>query len=211
MSREYKVDAFSQSLAALKQRGCSLLITGSVRDGTHLRVSRRLMGEGDITRRRLVVITDGNGRGDRRPDGPVDEDTYRVIDRRPAMRSVTSCMCAAQSSLDMSALERDTIEAIDDFDDAAGGLDSAELRVCIDSLRPLVDRHGLAGVEPFLTTVTERIHETSGMGHVHFPIDLDCVTVSRLSPLFDVIIEIRPGEHRWHLLEDDILTEWLAV
>lgn len=103
------------------------------------------------------------------------------------------------------------ITAIDDFDAAAEGLAPAELRVCIDSLRPLVDKYGLMGVEPFLTTINERIHETNGMGHVHFPIDLDCVTVSRLSPLFDIIIEVRPGEHRWHLLEEDILTDWLAV
>ena len=214
MSREYKVNEFSQSLAALKRRGCSLLITGPVRDGTHLRLSRRLLGdEGDITRRRLVVITDSNsGGGDHRRPDRVDENTYRVIDRRPAMRSVASCMCASQpSSDDITTLERDMIETIDDFDAAAGGLAPAELRVCIDSLRPLVDRHGLAGVEPFLTTVTERIHETNGMGHVHFPIDLDCVTVSRLSPLFDIIIEVRPDKHRWHLLDDDILTEWIAV
>lgn len=212
MSREYEVDEFSQSLASLKRHGCSLLVTGPVRDGTHLRLSRRLLGDaGDITRRRLVVITDSNSRGDRRPDDSVDEDTYRVIDRRPAIRSVASCMCASRSSVDLSTLERDMIEAIDAFDAAADGLAPAELRVCIDSLRPLVDRHGLAGVESFLTTVTERIHETNGMGHVHFPIDLDCVTVSRLSPLFDVIIEVRPGKHRWHLLDSDILTDWLAV
>lgn len=212
MSRECRVDEFSRSLAALKRQGCSLLITGPVRDGTHLRLSRRLLGdEGDITRRRLVVITDSNSRGDRLPDGPVDEDTFRVMDRRPTMRSVASCMCASQSSVDISTLERDMIEVINDFDAAAEGLDSAELRVCIDSLRPLVDEHGLEGIEPFLTTITERIHETNGMGHVHFPIDLDCVTVSQLSPLFDIIIEVRPGKHRWHLLDEDILTDWLAV
>ena len=210
MNGQYETGAFTQSLASLKQQGCALLVAGPVRDGTHLQLSRRLLGEeGSETRRRLVVLTDCNGSSNRRPDSSVDEDTYRVIDRRPAMRSAASC--ASPSSVDISTLERDTINAIDDFDAAANGLAPAELRVCVDSLRPLVERYGWDGVEPFLATITERIHETHGMGHIHFSGDLDCVTVTELSPLFDIIIEVRPDEHRWHLLDDDIRTDWLRV
>jgi hypothetical protein len=210
MDGEHKADAFSQSLADLKRRGCSLLITGPVRDGTHLQLSRRLLGnESAAPHRQLVVVTDCNGGGDRHPEGTVDEDTYRVIDRRPAMRSVA--VCASSASLDISTLEREMADAIDAFAVADGGLSPSELRVCVDSLQPLVDRYGIAGVEQFLATVTERIRETNGMGHFHFPIDLDCETVTELSPLFDVIIEVQPGKHRWHLLADDILTEWLPM
>jgi hypothetical protein len=210
MNGQYETDAFTQSLASLKRQGCSLLVAGPVRDGTHLQLSRRLLGEeGSVTRRRLVVITDCNGSGNRRPDGSVDEDTYRVIDRRPAMRSAASC--ASPSSVDISTLERDTINVIDDFDAAANGLAPAELRVCVDSLRPLVERYGWDGVKPFLATVTERVHETHGMGHIHYPVDLDCVTVTELFPMFDIIIEVQPGKHRWHLLDDDIRTDWLQV
>lgn len=210
MEGENETRAFACSLAALKQRGCSLLVAGPVRDGTHLELSRQLMGTADSEPRwRLVVATDSAGVGTRCPDA-TDDDSYRIIDRRPAMRS--AALCAHSSTpLDISALSDDVIDAIDDFDAAAGGLSPGELRVCVDSLRPIVDMYGTAGAEPYLGTIIDRIRETNGMGHFHLPVERDCETITELTPLFDVLIELRPGKHRWHLLEDDIHTDWLPV
>ncbi|WP_264556142.1 DUF7504 family protein [Halocatena marina] len=210
MDGENETRAFARSLSALKQRGCNLLIAGPVRDGTHLELSRQLMGTADAESRwRLVVATDSYGVGTRCSE-TTDADTYRVIDHRPAMRSA-AISANASSPLDVSALEREMLSAIDDFDVAAEGLSPGELRVCVDSLRPLVDMYGTNGIESFLDTVTERIGETNGMGHFHLPVELECEVVSELMPQFDILIELRPGKHRWHLTEDDILTDWLPV
>lgn len=210
MDGENETRAFARSLSALKQRGCNLLIAGPVRDGTHLELSRQLMGTADAESRwRLVVATDSYGVGTRCPE-TTDEDTCRVIDHRPAMRSA-AISANTSNPLDVSALEREMLSAIDDFDVAAEGLSPGELRVCVDSLRPLVDMYGTNGIESFLDTVTERIGETNGMGHFHLPVELECEVVSELMPQFDILIELRPGKHRWHLKEDDILTDWLPV
>lgn len=209
MDGENDARAFACSLAALKQRGCSLLVTGPVRDGTHLELSRQLMGSTDAEQRwRLVVATD-SGVGTRCPDA-VDDETYRIIDRRPAMRSAAICS-PSSTPLDLSALESDVIDTIDEFDAAAGGFSPGELRVCVDSLRSLVDMHGTDGVEPCLDAIIERIHAANGMGHFHLPTERECEAVAELTPLFDVLIELRSGKHRWHLLDDDIHTDWLTV
>lgn len=202
--------AFARSLAALKRQGCSLLITGPARDGSHLQLSRQLMGDTDTESRwRLVVATDTRGTGTRCPDA-TDTRRYRLIDRRPAMRSSAVRACPS-APLNLFALEREVCETINEFDVAADGLSSGELRVCVDSLQPLVDIHGTQSVERFIGTIAERIDDTSGMGHFHLPVDSECSTVSAFSPLFDVHIELREGKHRWHILEEDIHTDWLRI
>lgn len=210
MDGENTTRAFARSLAALKRRGCSLLITGPVRDGSHLRLSRQLMGDTDAESRwRLVVATATRDVGTRCPDA-ADTQRYRHIDRRPAMRSSAVRTCTA-SPLDLFALEREMHKAINEFDVAADGLSPGELRICVDSLQPLVDIHGTQAVEQFLDAIIKRIYETSGMGHFHLPVDPEYAIVSELSPLFDAQIELQDGKHRWHLLEDDIQTGWLGI
>lgn len=210
MDGENTTRAFARSLAALKRQGCSLLITGSVRDGSHLQLSRQLMGETETGQRwRVVVATDTTGIGTRCP-GESDARSYRLIDRRPAMRSSARCACAC-SPLDLFGLERELSETIEEFDNAAGGLSPGALRVCVDSLQPLLDTHNPEAIARFVENTTERITETNGMGHFHLPVDPEEAIVSELTGLFDVHIELQNGKHRWHILENNIHTGWLRI
>lgn len=202
--------AFARSLGALKQRGCSLLITGSARDGSHLQLSRQLLGDADTgSRWRLIVATDTSGVGTRCPDAE-EENTCRLIDRRPAMRS-SAVRAGSSSPLELPVLEREMLGVIDEFDADAGGFSPGQLRVCVDSLQPLIDKHGVPAVKSFLETITEQIRENHGMGHFHLPVDHERALVSQLIPPFDIRIELQDGAHRWHLLEDDIRTDWLRI
>lgn len=210
MDGENTTRAFARSLAALKRQGCNLLITGRVRDGSHLRLSRQLMGGTETGRRwRLVVATDTKGIGTRCPE-EADIRNYRCIDRRPAMRSTATQSCLSLS-VDLFGVEREVSETIEEFEDDADGLSPGELRVCVDSLQPLLDTHSTGTIEQFIESTTERIDEASGMGHFHLPIDPERAIVSELTSLFNVHIELRDGKHRWHILENDIQTGWLRI
>lgn len=201
--------AFARSLGALKRHGCSLLITGSDRNGSQRQLSRQLLGDDDTaTRWRLIVATDTSGIGAHSPD--TDEKTYRLIDRRPAMRN-NAVSGDTPSQFTLPALEREMRTTICEFDVDADGLSPGELRVCVDSLKPLLDRHGVRAVKPFLETITGQIREKNGMGHFHLPVDREHALIEELLPLFDIQIELRDGTHRWHLVEDDIQTEWLRI
>ncbi|RRJ33753.1 DUF7504 family protein [Halocatena pleomorpha] len=209
MDGENTTRAFARSLAALKRQGCSLLITGPVRDGSHLRLSRRLLGDIDTDRRwRVIVATDTEGIETRCPKR-AETHRYRIIDRRPAIRS--SAVCARSSRVDLGRVARDVSVTIDEFDSDANGLAPGELRLCVDSLQPLLDTHRSGTITQFIDRTTERVHETKGMGHFHLPVDPERTIVSTLIDRFDVHVELRGGKHRWHLLDDDIQTGWLRI
>jgi hypothetical protein len=216
--------AFSQGLAALKRRGSSLLITGAAVDEAHLAASQRLLGAADTTRRRLLVFTDGTPSLDGRV-APLERgaDRVAVIDATSLTRASTAATAASATYPltrvapdDMVSLGTAISDAITEFDTAVNGLESAELRVCFDSLRPLLDEDDQRDVFHFLHAVTSDIHRVNGMGHFHLPVPRDDPTAEALAPLFDAVIELREasdGEYqqRWTLRDHDITTDWLPL
>ncbi len=214
MDGERTAAAFTQRLAALKRRGAGLLIVGAAGDGSHLALSRRLLGDARAgPRRRALVLIDGRGGPTERvPEGERGGDRLRVVDRRPLTRGAAEAAPApAPTPVDVESLKRDTLAAIDALEDAAGGFSTSELRLCLDSLRPLVDRHGVEGTKPLVQALVERTREESGIAHFHLPVPYGTDVVSDLADVFDAVIELRPGEQRWHVPEDDIVTGWLPV
>ncbi|UPM42761.1 DUF7504 family protein [Halocatena salina] len=210
MDGENTTRAFARSLAALKRQGCSLLITGPVRDGSHLRLSQQLLGDIKTERRwRIVVATDTEGIETRCPK-LADPRQYRFIDRRHTTRSSAVQTCSP-SPVNLFELAREVSETVDEFEDDADGLSSGELRLCVDSLCPLLDIHRSEALTRFIDSTTDRIYETNGMAHFHLPVDPEQPIVSELLDWFDVHIELRDGNHRWHLLDDDIQTGWLRI
>jgi hypothetical protein len=208
------VGTFTQALAALKRRGSGLLVVGAAAQETHLAACRRLLGEDGQERRRLVVLTDGVPGADAR----TDDDATRVIDRRPATRGATaSAAPSAAGPSDLVTLEREVVAAVESIEREADGLDPAELRVCIDSLRTLVDGHDAEAVEEFLDGVLTAVRDVDGMCHVHFPVDRDGEAAARFADQFDATIEVQlPAgadrvEQRWHLREPELSTDWLPL
>ena len=199
MSADREAGTFAEALATLKREGSGLLLVGPACDGTHLTLSRRLLGEdgGGRPRRRVLVLTDGVDAPERRLPASAATDRYRIIDRRPMTRGVAA---QAGPDVDLDGLAREFHEAVDDLapDDSFA---PAELRVCVDSLRPFVDDPALT-VEPWLDDVLDRVRTARGMAHAHLPVARDDPAVEALAPRFDAVVELRPDvghdrlEHR---------------
>jgi len=208
---------FSQALAALKRRGSNLLVVGTTTCGAHLDVCSRLLGDAEHPRKRLLVFTDSDERLDERV-GDADPTDVSIVDSgnvtRGTVASDAGSVPPRTTSVppeDLDALGGAVAAEIDAFD----GLDPAELRVCLDSLRPLLADHDEDDVVGFLHTVTDEVQSVNGMGHYHLPVAPDDPVVGRLAPLFDAVVEVHATDdepyHRWHLQAPDLTTDWLRV
>lgn len=220
--------AFTQALAELKRRGSNLLVVGAASGHTHTDVCGRLLGERSEERSRVFVTTDGRG-------GAVDRETRSAADRVVSYAATTRGAAAAQPSADgptpgqgdSTSDGDDRGRTVDDLPslgtavgeaiDGAGGdeLEPGELRLCVDSLRPLLEENDEQAVFRFLHAMTSDVRAVRGMGHYHLPVGFDDVTVRTLRPLFDAVVEVRPGrdrpQQRWHLHEADVTTDWLDL
>lgn len=106
-------------------------------------------------------------------------------------------------------------ETAERFAAGTDGLSPAELRLCFDSLVPLVADYDDRDVRRFLVGLTETVERFDGMAHYHLPAEYGSETVDSIEALFDAVVEVRYGttevEQRWHLAEPDITTDWLAL
>lgn len=199
---------FSQELAVLKRRGSTLLVVGSVGEPTALHACRRLLGEeGPPPRRRVVATTDADPAPDRRLPAGYDPSRATIVENGVQTRGANK---AAELTLDQETLEDEIFAAI--HDQAEGDLAPAELRICLDSLRPLVaadKRRSLTLLNRFADVVVDH----RAIGHVHLPVPYDHPTVDLLAPSVDAVVELRDGdppEQRWHL-RSGIETGWLPL
>lgn len=220
MTEETGAGVFAQALAGLKRRGSGLLVTGAARHEAHLGACRRLLGDADADRRRLVVLTDSVPGASARTDASGAD--LCVIDRRPATRSAAATASGAGGGPDdLGTLRRETVAAIEAFD-AETDLAPSQLRICLDSLRPLLDMHDERAVRSFVERIVEESRAVGGMCHVHLPTEADSAAVARFEDLFDATVEVRvrPNadplgaseiEQRWRLHEADVATDWLPL
>lgn len=216
---------FAQALAALKRRGSSVLVVGNGRNCTQLEACRRLLGDASAgPRHRVLVSTDGNVDVDRRlPADETRSGSVTVVDHTVKTRSAAAAQPTSSIGnvsieiVDGEGLEPlaetigETIEGIE----ARTSLAPAELRVCVDSLCPLLDEYDEQDVFRFVHTLGGEFRRVNAMGHFHLPIEYDTQPVETLAPAFDAVIELRlegsGSEQRWHLQEEDITTDWLAL
>jgi hypothetical protein len=206
---------FSQELSALKREGSNILLVGDETDATHVCACRRLLGNAsDDPRHRLLVFTEEYDACERLSDGVGD--SARVIFQQVDGPSDHSCLeeSVVHSRL-LSALGKEIIASVDEFEEGSDGLDPAELRICVDSLAPLLDEHAPENVFRLLHMVTSRVRQASGMGHFHLNVDRDDDAVHLLEPLFDAIVEVRTDgettEHRWHLRDREVSSGWIDL
>lgn len=210
---------FAQSLSALKRRGSNLLVVGTAGTGSQISACRRLLGEErDGPRRRLFVMTDTTVPVADRLCGRPDADSLSVVDWDTSIRGAAASAPASTAGPDIPggddlvSLERTIAAEIDDLE--GDGLEPAVLRVCVDSLRPLLAEHDQSEVDRFLGAVTARVRDARGMGHFHLPVEYDSGPVRSVSGHFDAVLEVREtgiAQQRWHLLEEDLTTGWLPL
>lgn len=203
-------DAFADALAELKERGSLLLLSGAdngVVEGT----CERLLGQhGPDLRRRLFVLTDRSPTHAQSVE-PTRLITYRLPVRSTAASSAGGGVPGRTVDGGLDDLEAAIADAVEEIDREAGGLEPAELRVCLDSADCLLGTHGPKALSGFLDALSETVRDARGMCHVHLHREVEAEKRRRLRPRFDAVIETRPdGRERWHLQEPEFTTDWLA-
>ncbi|MFC7177601.1 DUF7504 family protein [Halosegnis marinus] len=154
---------------------------------------------------------------DRFLDGDAPTVRYETATRSAAVApSGTGDLPAASDRVrDLAALGDAVAGLVDDAERAAGGLAPAQFRLCVDSLRPLVEEYDERELFRFLHAVTADVRAARGMAHYHLPLGYDAETARTLAPLFDAVVEVRDGDsgprQRWHLDDAGVGTEWLPL
>lgn len=218
--------ALVQELDELKQRGSNLLVVGSRMPAAHRAACQQFLGEASAEpRRRLFALADPcTSIEERIPETGVDPDSLRVVRYAAESRSATATPPASQpDSIDETTIEHDDIgefgralsRAIVEFEAASGGLSPAELRLCFDSLTPLLSEYEPETAFRFLHLLTQRVRAVDGMGHYHLTTDRNTRTVALLEPLFDAVVELCLHDgalhQRWYLRERGLTTGWLQL
>jgi hypothetical protein len=219
-------DSFARSLQDLKRRGSNLLVVGSPAEEARVAATRRLLGDGvSETRRRLFVFTDATHTDARIGQGTVSPETVRAIDRTTQTRTTAATASGMSTpnrfarrqveTTELGSLAWCIEEEIATFDDYAGGLASGELRLCFDSLAPLISEYDVETVRRFVGAVGNRVCAVSGMAHYHLPVSRSEPIVDELTPVFDAVIQLRVRdglpEHRWELCDTALESTWIPL
>lgn len=220
--------AFSRRLQRLKQRGCNLLVVGSVSDSVLSLASNQMLGDPDLRRHRLFVLTDADtstvrGRLPAASTCSITEMT-RIVDHVPSARTAATGAEAAGDSIpidrvydeDLDALCETVTDAIAAWERREGELDPGRFRLCFDSLRPVLDGYDHEAVSGFLDRLTAAVRGVRGMGHFVLPVDREDDAVDRLTPTFDAVVELRTvngtrEQERWYLPDEDLTTDWITL
>lgn len=216
--------AAGSTLRRLKRVGGNVLVVGAVPDDLVDVASTRLLGDRGRDRRRLFALLDRDIDAVCTRLSPGDATAAHVVDYAATARSAAS----AQPSIDTDTTPRIAAEP-DDIDGLEDAIDStlrtitaaetesnpAETRLCVDSLRPILEDQDAEVTERFLESVCQSVKAVSALGHYVLPIERSSDTVGQLEALFDATVELRVGEsgpeQRWHLHESDYTTDWFAL
>jgi hypothetical protein len=223
-SSDGEAASFAKALASLKRRGSNLLLVGPAYEAAHLPASRRLLGDADTPRERLLVLTDRDAARDvRLPDGaePVRTVEHRTLTRSTATRPSTSPGPLSPTGPDgappdpLVSLGNEVADEIVAAEERTDGLAPSQLRVCVDSLGPLVDEHDTDRVVAFLHAMTRDVTRVNGMAHYHLPVPADSDVVQLIEPLFEAVVELRVvsdgPQQRWRLTDGSGSTDWIAL
>ncbi|WP_339105058.1 hypothetical protein [Haloterrigena salinisoli] len=225
-------EQFTTELSQLKRQGASVLVVGAVRTEQRRDVCQRLLGQATAQpRRRVLVSTTGEGHN---MSHLVDTDdsepaTTTRVSYETHSRSAAASDNSAQSmesvsvSDDESPITTATLadlgiaisDAIKEFEHDDTSLAPGELRVAVDSLVPLLEEYGAERVFKFAHLTNGRTRDADGMIHYHLPMDRDSDVVSVLTPVFDIVIELRERngvfQERWTINDGDHSSGWLSI
>ncbi|GGM71480.1 hypothetical protein J2752_002248 [Halarchaeum rubridurum] len=231
--------AFSRELAALKRRGCAVLVVDDRAHGSSA-ACERLLG-GDDLERRHVFLTTATPVDDllgRRAAGAHDRDpaTLGVVDAtdavptRSAAAASPSTTAPTPAASEPATAARRWYDAVETLDDLAGlyalvedhvrrvagdDTDPGELRFCLDALDPFLDAVDHEALFRFVHLLTSTVRDVDGMGHVHTASDPRNDPLATLEPLFDATVRVDAGpdgvRQRWTLTDSGIETDWFPL
>ncbi|MDG5819838.1 HalOD1 output domain-containing protein [Natronococcus sp. A-GB7] len=210
------------TLGRLKRTGGNVLIAGGVPDDLVDVASANLLGDPDRNRRHLFALLDRDRRVVSDRLATTDIASAQIVDYAMTARSVASAGAPVADAVAVvdEPTDLDELEAAVDARVRAFGTDTplsepGDLRLCVDSLRPMLDERGTDGTVALLEPICEAVRDVSGLGHYVLPVDRDDPLVDALESLFDATVELRVGDcgpqQRWHLHESGYTTDWIGL
>lgn len=221
-------DRFAAYLSELKQRGSATLVVGKLPSECYSSFCDDMLGDPAAGPRCRLRVTTGEfadleNQVENGPSPTADYPQTRHVVSTFDTRSATTASAIASQRRMVTHVEDASLaklgitisREIEKFEEAIGDLEPAELRVCFDSLRPLIEEFGEERVFKFLHILTGRIRSTSGMGHFHLQVESDDLVVDKFAELFDAVIELTTRNERliqcWHVRDRDITSGWIPA
>ena len=221
-------ERFAAYLSELKERGSATLVVGELPSDSYTSFCGDMLGDSTSDPRFRVRVTTDAARD---IATRVETDPSPAAGRVPTRHIVSTFDSRSATTASAIARERDTVTHVKDaslatlgvaisreikaFEERNGGLEPAELRVCFDSLRPLIEEFDEAQVFKFLHILTGRIRSTSGMGHFHLQVESDDLAVETFAGLFDAVIELARRNDQlvqcWRVRDPDLTSGWIPV
>ncbi|MFB6205616.1 MAG: hypothetical protein ABEJ05_03685 [Haloglomus sp.] len=233
--RTEQTGAFVDALARLQRDGGALLVVGTPPGDTHERACSRMLGSRD--QRRVVCLTDGRCSAGPERARPTD----RLLEFAADARSAVASGCGDPGGGDAAAplFDTDTDRECDGTDTdrecdetdptevetaaafgarvaeaVADAADATDLRVCIDSLLPLVDELGEERAFRWFHTAAADVRSAGGVCHAHLPLARENDLVRRFEALVDATVELRlvdgRPEQRW-FVHGSVGSDWLPL
>ncbi|MFC7213570.1 hypothetical protein ACFQO4_05665 [Saliphagus sp. GCM10025334] len=213
-------------------------MTGVVEADQRQVIARRLLGTApEEDRKRIVISTPGTEFDIERLVDDAGSGTAEIVSYQGTARSVSAGTAETAETTGIATpsapptpgteVPTTTAEtlgdvgiavssAIERFErDGDSDLEPGMLRVGVDSLVPFLEEYGKEAVFQCLHLLNGRTRAAGGIAHYQLPIERDAGTVSVLTPLFDVVVELRErngvAQERWLLTESNLSTGWVPI
>lgn len=223
----HETTGFARHLAALKQRGCTVLVVGDVPGGVAM--CRGLLGRHGLDRRHVLVPTTTSVADllSRRGATGRDPDRLGVVDASGAARNGVTAASAGPAAIDRTA---DWYSEVDDLTDLPALVreigahvrrvspmepEPGDVRLCIDSLDPFVDAVDEPTLFRFLHVLGGVVRGVHGLGHVHVAPG-PFADIPYTESVFDATVHVRTDAdgsslQRWTVQATGEETGWLPV
>lgn len=225
-------------LNELKSSGCNLLVVGDAPRDLFTRASRQMLGADDEHRYRVLAVTDASQQSiaDRLPDPsesprPITETTH-VLNHAGALRSITAASSANTPTKlagvsetriadpELDGFQSALVDAISDFAARRDCPTFTDVRVCVDSLEPLLDFYDDDIVVKRLRVVGNHVRNHDAMAHYVLPKPYESEAVQTLIDDVDAVVELRlaessdddrTGEQRWRVPSQNMTMCWTPL
>lgn len=194
---------FLQTLSRFDRDGCSLLVTGNSKDIARQHMQCAFGGPDSAQ----ILVTDTDPHRCLPQDVSPEDETVETIPLGYARSTTQSPSNAAVGDQRLERIRRDIRSAVDAVDDFKS------LRVGIDSVERLVDSLDPVAVKRFIGDLSRYVKFTDDRIHFYVQQSADSALVQQLTQPVDTRIELRDErpEHRWHLPNQGITTDWVEL
>ncbi|WP_227377167.1 DUF7504 family protein [Haladaptatus halobius] len=213
-------------LAQLKQDGGNVLVVGDVPDDVFTTARSFLSGEPKPTQYDLFALLDRSPAAlqQHATPGQPTPSTGEILDCQIPVRSAGVSEYPSEQQAqntqitqiagDLSDLRVALIQALARYEHDTEDSDVADLRLYIDSLRPILDDANI-DVATFLRPIQQAVSAVGAVGYYLLSGDRNAPWIRELEADFDAVIELRIGtsgpEQRWSLRYTGYTTRWFSL